>query len=67
MLACRLVALKKAHDVCPVGMGKIIRRLLSKYFLLGTGDKSTEACGNPNLNAGLGVGIEVAVHNTLAN
>ena len=65
-MACRLVALYKAPGFFPVGIGEIIRRLLTNCVLLVTGAVQTEACGNLNLCARLVVGIEGAVHATLA-
>ena len=49
-----------------MGIGEIIRCLLAKCVLLIIGATETEASGNFNLCAGLGSGIEGAVHATLA-
>ena len=47
-------------------IGDIIWRLAAKCDLLFTGPTATAACGNRNICAGLGLGIEGAVHANLA-
>ena len=66
MMACYLLVLDKEPGVRPVGISKIIRKLLAKSFLLVNGTTATAACGNLNICAGLGAVIEDAVHATLA-
>ena len=50
-----------------MGIGEIARRLFAKFVLQVTGTTTTVAYGNLNLCAGLGTGIEVAVHATLVD
>ena len=45
-MVCHLVALEKAHRVCRVDIRDIIRHFSSKWVLLVTGAKATEACSN---------------------
>ena len=49
MMAYRLVTLDKAPGVNLVGIEDIIRRLLTKFILLVTGEKTMDDCGNINL------------------
>ena len=65
MVACFLVAMDKAPGFHSVGIGDIIHHLLAKCVLLVTVAMKTEACGDLNLCAGLGYGIEVSEHTTL--
>ena len=67
MMACFLVGLDKAPGVCPVVIGEIICRLLSKCVLLVTGSIAIEEHDNLNLCSGSVEGIEGAVHATLVN
>ena len=60
-----LIAMYKEHGVHPVGIVYIIQRLLAKCLLLFTDTTATVACGNLNLYARLGAGIEVSFHATL--
>ena len=67
MMVCYLIALYKEPGVRPVGISKIIRKLLAKSFLLVNGTTATAACGNLNICDGLGAGIEGAVCATLGD
>ena len=51
--------------VLPVVIEDIIRRFLSKFSLLVTGNMETDACSNINLYSRLGAGIEGAAHSNL--
>ena len=64
MMASCLVSLYKALGVRPVGIGEIIRPLLTKCDLLVIGATEIETCGNLDLCAILGVGIKGAVQTT---
>ena len=57
MMAYRLVTLDKAPGVNLVGIEDIIRRLLTKFILLVTGEKTMDDCGNINLWDGIGAVI----------
>ena len=48
--------------MCPMVIGETLRRALSKNFMMTEGDQSKTACGNLQLCACLGSGIEVATH-----
>ena len=48
--------------VCPLGIGEILRRLLAKCVLEGTGQQATSACGTDNLCAGQKLGCKGAIH-----
>ena len=62
LMACCLVALDKRPGVCPVGIGETLRRALAKLVMRAAGDQAKTACGNLQLCAGLGAGIEGATH-----
>ena len=67
-MACHLVYLDKAPGVLPVIIGEIIRRLLTKCFLLVTVTTATDTYSNPKLCDGSVSGKEGAsVHATLEN
>eukprot|EP00957_Ditylum_brightwellii_P027985 2114130-Ditylum_brightwellii.AAC.1 len=58
IIACRLVALDKQPGVRPVGIGKLLCRLLAKLVICATGEEAKTACGSLQLCAGLEAGIE---------
>ena len=62
LMACCLVALDKRPGVRPVGIGETLCRALSKIVMREAGDQAKTACGNLQLCAGLGAGIEGATH-----
>ena len=60
LMACRLVALDKSPGVRPVGIWETLRRALAKPVMKAAGYQAKTACGNLQLCAGLGAGIEGA-------
>ena len=62
LMSCLLVALDKSPGVRPMGIGETLRRTLAKLVMRASGDQAKTACGNPELCAGLEVGIEGATH-----
>ena len=62
LMACRLIALDKTPGVHPIGIGEIIRRLISKCIISVVGHQATKRCGNLNLCVGLSAGMEGAIH-----
>ena len=56
-MGCCLVAVYKAPGTCPVVIGDIILRLLSKCVLLVTDITEKDACAQINFYARLGSGI----------
>ena len=64
-MACFLVALDKLHGVRPVGIGETLRRSLAKLVMRAAGGQAKTACGNLQLCAGLGAGIEGDTHDVV--
>ena len=62
LVACRLVALDKNPGVRPIGVGEVIRRIVTKAILRVVQRLVQEACGVLQTCYGLPCGIEAAVH-----
>ena len=62
LMMCREVAIDKMPSVRPLGIGDILRRLISKCVLEATGAQATAACGADQLCVGLKLGCEGGVH-----
>ena len=62
LLACRLIALDKNPGVRPIGVGEVVRRLISKAVLTVLRFDILEAAGCLQLCAGQDAGCEAAVH-----
>ena len=60
--ACRLIPLDKNPGVHPIGIGEMLRRLVSKCVLPVAHDEVTHACGTMELCAGQCAGAEAAIH-----
>eukprot|EP00117_Sycon_ciliatum_P006800 scpid36324/ scgid4473/ len=60
--ACRLIALDKCPGVRPIGIGEVVRQIISKAILSIDSHAVQEAVGCDQLCAGLDCGIEVRVH-----
>ena len=58
MMWCRLVGLDKCPGVRQIGIGNILRRLVSKVLLIVVGNETTRACGTDQLRSGLEAEIE---------
>ena len=65
-MAYRLIALDKAPWLFQALVGEIIHCLLAKCILCLTSAMLIEACGNLNICASLGSGIERDLHATMA-
>ena len=62
LVACLLVALDKNPGVRPIGVGEVIRRIVTKAILRVIQRLVEEACGILQTCSGLPCGIEAAVH-----
>ena len=62
LMACSLVDLDKWPGVRLVGIGETLRQALAKLVMRAAGYQAKTACGNLQLCAGLGAGIEEATH-----
>ena len=62
LLASRLVALDKQPGVRPIGLGEILRRVISKAIVQVAKPDIEEACGFVQKCSGMPAGIEAAVH-----
>ena len=62
LLASRLIALDKQPGVRPIGVGEILRRVISKAILQVAKPDIEEACGFVQKCSGMPAGIEAAVH-----
>ena len=62
LMAGCLVTLDKSLGVCPVVIGKAIRRLMAELLQVITAHQAMEACDINNLFVGLKDGIEGEVH-----
>ena len=62
LMACCLAVLNKRPGVRPVGIGETLRQDLDKLVMRADGDQAKTACGNLQLYAGLGDGIEEATY-----
>ena len=62
LMECFLVALDKHPGVCPVGIGEMLRRSLTKLVMRAAGDQAKIVCGNLQICAVLEAGIEGATH-----
>ena len=60
--ACRLIPLDKNPGVHPIGIGEMLRRLVSKCVLTVAHDEMTRVCGTMELCAGQCAGAEAAIH-----
>ena len=60
--ACRLIPLDKNPGVRPIGIGEMLRRLVSKCVLTVAHDEVTRMCGTMELCAGQCAGAEAAIH-----
>ena len=58
MMSHRLVVLDKYPCVRPIGIGDIMRRLVSKFLLIVAGKETTRACGMYQLCSELEAGIK---------
>ena len=62
LMSSRLIALDKCPGVRPVGVGETLRRVIGKVVCLVTKVDAEHLCGVSQLCAGLGAGIEGAIH-----
>ena len=62
LLANRLIALDKCPGFRPIGIGKNLRRILSKVVCFITRSDAEEVCGSSQLCAGVQCSIEGAIH-----
>ena len=60
--ACHLIALNKCPGVCPIGVAKVVRRLLGKAIPSLAGTDVQHAAGAIQLCAGQEAGCEAAIH-----
>eukprot|EP00117_Sycon_ciliatum_P034485 scpid45796/ scgid4762/ len=61
-LACRLIALDKDPGVRPIGVGEVVRRIISKAILKVTKADTIQSVGCLQLCGGQESGIEAAIH-----
>ena len=62
LMSSQLIALDKCPGVRPIGVGETLRRLIGKVICMATRLDVEEVCGVSQLCAGIGAGIEGAVH-----
>ena len=62
LVASRLIALDKNPGVCPIGVGEVVRRIISRTILSVVKLDILEAAGYSQLCAGQDAGNEAAVH-----
>ena len=64
LINCRLIPLKnkKENDVRPIGIGEVLRRIISKCTMKTAREDTMKAVGNFQLCAGQQAGAEAAVH-----
>ena len=63
LINCRLIPLKKQkNDVGPIGIGEVLRRIISKCIMKTAREDTMKAVGNLQLCAGQQTGAEAAVH-----
>ncbi len=60
--ACRLIPLDKDPGVRPIGIGEMLRRLVSKSVLAIVREEVSRVCGTMELCAGQSAGAEAAIH-----
>ena len=60
--ACRLIALDKRLGLCPVGIGEMLRRDITKLIMRATEDQAKPVCGSLQLCAVIESGIEGATY-----
>ena len=62
LINCRLIPLKnQKNDVRPIGIGEVLRRIISKCIIKTTREDTMKAVGNLQLCAGQQAGEEAAV------
>ena len=64
--ACRLMALDKQPGVRPIGIGEVVRRIVSRAILGVIGEEIMEVAGTTQLCAGQEAGCEIGVHSMRA-
>ena len=64
--ACRLMALDKQLGVRPIGIGEVVRRIVSRAILGVIGEEIMEVAGTTQLCAGQEAGCEIGVHSMRA-
>ena len=62
LIVCRLIPLDKCPGVRPIGVGKVVRRIIAKAILCTIGRDIEEAAGPLQVCAGQDGGCEAAVH-----
>ena len=63
LINCRLIPLKnQKNDVRPIGIGEVLRRIISKCIMKTAREDTMKAVGNLQLCAGQQAGAEAAVH-----
>ena len=60
--ACRLIALDKRPGVRPIGIGEVVRRIISKAIINVIRDEIKDVAGTTQLCAGQEAGCETGVH-----
>lgn len=60
LTACRFIALNKRPGCRPIGIGEVLRRIISKAIIVGEGIKT--AVGNLQVCVGQQAGCEAAIH-----
>ena len=61
LVACRLITINKQPGIRPIGIGEVVRRIISKAILLVVNDDVKEAAGSIQLCAGQQSGCEAGV------
>ena len=62
LVAGHMIALDKCPGVCPIGIGEVVRQIISKAVLSAVKLDILEAAGSFQLYAGQDAGNEAAVH-----